>query len=68
MMYLKIPNYPQEFIDAYVKSMMSKYINKIDRIDVKSKKTKKAKKVKKVKKVIKRMKVILNTELKEVIC
>ena len=38
MMHLKIPNYPQEFIDAYIKSMMSKYINKIDRIDVKSKK------------------------------
>lgn len=50
MMYLKIPNYPQEFIDAYVKSMMSKYINKIDRIDVKSKKNKKNKKSKKSKK------------------
>lgn len=44
MMYLKIPNYPQEFIDAYVKSMMSKYINKIDSIDVKSKKSKKSNK------------------------
>ena len=47
MMHLKIPNYPQEFIDAYIKSMMSKYINKIDRIDVKSKKNKKSKKSKK---------------------
>ena len=41
MMYLKIPNYPQEFIDAYVKFMISKYITKIDSIDVKSKKSKK---------------------------
>lgn len=30
MMYLKIPNYPQEFIDAYVNFMLCKYINKID--------------------------------------
>ncbi|EER68456.1 hypothetical protein ACWOCB_06590 [Gemella haemolysans] len=44
MMYLKIPNYPQEFIDAYVKFMFSKYINEIDRIDVKSKKSKKSNK------------------------
>lgn len=32
MMYLKIPNYPQEFIDAYVKFMLCKYIDKIDKI------------------------------------
>lgn len=44
MMYLKIPNYPQEFIDAYVKFMISKYITKIDSIDVKSKKSKKSNK------------------------
>lgn len=50
MMHLKIPNYPQEFIDAYVKFMLSKYINKIDRIDVKSKKSKKSKKSNKVNK------------------
>lgn len=30
MMYLKIPNYSQEFIDAYVKFMLCKYIDKID--------------------------------------
>lgn len=47
MMHLKIPNYPQEFIDAYVKFMLSKYINKIDRIDVKNKKSKKSNKVNK---------------------
>lgn len=51
MMYLKIPNYPQEFIDAYVKFMLSKYINKIDRIDVKRKKSKKSKKSNKNNKV-----------------
>ena len=51
MMHLKIPNYPQEFIDAYVKFMLSKYINKIDRIDVKSKKSKKSKKSNKSNKV-----------------
>lgn len=50
MMYLKIPNYSQEFIDAYVKFMFSKYINEIDRIDVKSKKSKKSKKSRKSKK------------------
>lgn len=30
MMYLKIPSYPQEFKDAYVKFMLCKYIDKID--------------------------------------
>ena len=30
MMHLKIPNYPREFIDAYVKFMLCKYIDKID--------------------------------------
>lgn len=47
MMHLKIPNYSQEFIDAYVKFMFRKYINEIDRIDVKSKKSKKNRKSKK---------------------
>lgn len=28
MMSLKLPNYPREFIDAYVKFMISKYINR----------------------------------------
>lgn len=51
MMHLKIPNYSQEFIDAYVEFMFSKYINKIDRIDVKSKKSKKSKKSNKSNKV-----------------
>lgn len=30
MMHLKIPNYSQEFIDAYVKFMLCKYIDKIN--------------------------------------
>lgn len=30
MMHLKIPNYPQEFIDSYIKFMLCKYIDKID--------------------------------------
>lgn len=29
MMHLKLPNYPQEFVDAYVKFMISKYIDSI---------------------------------------
>lgn len=39
MMHLKIPNYPREFIDAYVKFMLCKYINKIDKIDIRGKKS-----------------------------
>ena len=29
MMHLKLPNYPQEFVDAYVKFMISKYIDSV---------------------------------------
>lgn len=29
MMHLKLPNYPQEFVDAYVKHMFRKYIDRI---------------------------------------
>lgn len=29
MMYLRLPNYPQEFVDAYVKHMFRKYIDSI---------------------------------------
>lgn len=30
MMHLKLPNYPQEFIDAYVQFMIVKYIENTD--------------------------------------
>ena len=30
MMHLKLPNYPQEFVDAYVQFMISKYIESTD--------------------------------------
>ena len=30
MMHLKLPNYPQEFIDAYVQYMIVKYIENTD--------------------------------------
>lgn len=29
MMHLKLPNYPQEFVDAYIKFMISKYIDSV---------------------------------------
>ena len=29
-MHLKLPNYPQEFVDAYVQFMISKYIESTD--------------------------------------
>ena len=35
MMHLKLPNYSSKFIDAYIKFMISKYINKkIPRINI----------------------------------
>ena len=30
MMHLKLPNYPQEFVDAYVQFMIIKYIESTD--------------------------------------